>query len=177
MDNIWTKTCSLTFTFDHVTWKSLSVNHSLMACINQDNFLVKGHTCNLLSGQHLYKNQQFYFDLWPLHLLSRGFLSSTTMKHSFPENNYTKYVHKSPFVQKSVNETKLDLSMTGLHVPQIKFLYSIRWNMTRKWNEITKYCRYLFTVSQHKLFFLPKGGVICISPSVLKIQSIIFYHK
>ena len=56
------------------------------------------------------------------------------MKNSFPEKNYTKYVHKSPLVQKSVNETKLDLSMTGLHVPQIKFFLFNSKNMTRKRN-------------------------------------------
>ena len=56
------------------------------------------------------------------------------MKHSFPEKNHPKIVHKSPLVQKSVNETKLDLSMTGLHVPQIKFFLFNSKNMTRKRN-------------------------------------------
>ena len=63
VDNIWTKTGSLTLTFDHVTWKSIGNIYSLRASNVQTMWQLSSKKVMILSRQHLYKDQTFDLSL------------------------------------------------------------------------------------------------------------------
>ena len=79
MDKFFSKTSSLTWIFDHVTWKSIGNIYSLPTTTVCKLATSKQRGQKILSGQHLCQNQHFSLEIWPYelkinreHILSRG---------------------------------------------------------------------------------------------------------